>query len=394
MACADEGHYIYNGTKRLRCGYTTGSCATMAAMAATQLMLGHACPPRVRLMTPAGLAVEADVVDPRLETDGSAVCGIVKDGGDDADATDGMLICARVSASSRTEGPVVAIDGGEGIGRVTMPGLDQPVGNAAINSTPRLMISEQLERLASELGFAGRLDVCVFAPEGERVGAHTFNPSMGVVGGISILGTSGIVRPMSEKALIDSIELEVRQKAALGHRDLVLVPGNYGADHAKGLPELEGLSRVSFSNFLGEALDMCANHGFERVVVVGHSGKLVKVAGGIMNTHSRMADCRDEIVCAHAAMAGASTDLARRLMACATTDAAMGLLKEAGLYERVCETLTQAVVDHLERRVAGAYEVGCIMFSKALGELGRGQGTNELIGRMRACEGLEPRTVV
>lgn len=313
QADAAGSHYIFNGTKRLRCGYTTGSCAAMAAQAATRGLLSGSVPARVGLVTPSGLRVDADVLDADVAEGGSAArAAIRKDGGDDADSTDGMLVYARVGRAARAEGePRVRIEGGRGIGIVRKPGLDQPVGAAAINSTPRRMIAEEVVRACDELGYDGGIDVVIYAPTGAEVGAKTFNPHMGVEGGISILGTSGIVRPMSERALVASIELEIRQKAAEGARDLVLVPGNYGADHVRELAELDGLAEVSFSNFLGEALDAAANHGFQRVLVVGHSGKLAKVAGGVMNTHSRVADCRCEIVCAHAAIAGASTACCR-----------------------------------------------------------------------------------
>ncbi|WP_293819981.1 cobalt-precorrin-5B (C(1))-methyltransferase CbiD [uncultured Parolsenella sp.] len=392
QADAAGSHYIFNGTKRLRCGYTTGSCAAMAAQAATRGLLSGSVPARVGLVTPSGLRVDADVLDADVAEGGSAArAAIRKDGGDDADSTDGMLVYARVGRAARAEGePRVRIEGGRGIGIVRKPGLDQPVGAAAINSTPRRMIAEEVVRACDELGYDGGIDVVIYAPTGAEVGAKTFNPHMGVEGGISILGTSGIVRPMSERALVASIELEIRQKAAEGARDLVLVPGNYGADHVRELAELDGLAEVSFSNFLGEALDAAANHGFQRVLVVGHSGKLAKVAGGVMNTHSRVADCRCEIVCAHAAIAGASTACCRAIMSAATTDACMGILADEGLLEAVCRSLMDAIGEHIDHRAAGAFETGAIMFSKRYGEFGRTRGCNELIAAMRASAGLPP----
>lgn len=392
QADAAGSHYIFNGTKRLRCGYTTGSCAAMAAQAATRGLLGGSVPARVGLVTPSGLRVDADVLDAAVAEDGStARAAIRKDGGDDADSTDGMLVYARVRRGARAEGePRVRVEGGQGIGIVRKPGLDQPVGAAAINSTPRRMIAEEVTRACDELGCDGGIDVVIYAPTGAEVGAKTFNPHMGVEGGISILGTSGIVRPMSERALVASIELEIRQKAAEGARDLVLVPGNYGADHVRELAELDGLAEVSFSNFLGEALDAAANHGFRRVLVVGHSGKLAKVAGGVMNTHSRVADCRCEIVCAHAATAGASTACCRSIMAAATTDACMGILADEGLLGAVCRSLMDAIGEHVDRRAAGSFETGAIMFSKRYGEFGRTRGCNDLIAAMRTSAGLPP----
>ena len=381
-------HYVMTGTKRLRCGYTTGSCAAMAAGAATTGLLTGTIPQRAQIKTPAGIAVEADVLEAAILDDGArAVAAVRKDGGDDVDATDGMLVFAEVSFADAAAATVV-VDGGGGIGRVTKPGLDQPVGNAAINSTPRQMIAEQVVRARDAAGSTRALAVTIFAPEGARIGAKTFNPHMGIEGGISILGTTGIVWPRSITALIDSIKLEIRQNAALGRKDLVLMPGNYGKAFFDATPELAGFSHVEYANYLGEALDACATEGFERVLVVGHSGKLAKVAGGIMDTHSRTADCRCEIICAHAACAGASTAVARELMDCSTTDACLDVLQREGLLADVCDSLMEAIGEHVCRRAAGAFEVEAIMFSKQHGELGRTAGANDLIGRMRAASGL------
>lgn len=384
-------HFVVTGAKRLRCGYTTGSCAAMAAGAATTGLFRGDIPARARIATPAGIAVDADVLERGIAPDGSwASCAVRKDGGDDVDATDGMLVYARVERDAQGAPGDVRVDGGEGIGRVTQPGLDQPVGAAAINSTPRRMIDEQVREARAGAGVDDALLVTVYAPEGERVAPKTFNRHLGITGGISVLGTTGIVWPRSVAALIDSIKLEIRQKAAQGMRDLVLVPGNYGRDFAAATPELDGLPHVEFANFLGEALDACATDGYERVLVVGHSGKLAKVAGGIMNTHSRTADCRCEIICAHAACAGASTEVARELMGCSTTDACLDVLAREGLLGQVARSLTDAIGDHVSRRAAGAFETEAIMFSKQHGELGRTAGADDLIGRMRASLGLEP----
>lgn len=384
--------YVYTGTTRLRCGFTTGSCAAMAAAAATELLLTGTAPTRERLLTPLGVSVEADVVNPHQEDGGRAAsCGICKDAGDDVDVTDNIEVRARVelvqTPAQRPETgqtpPAITIDGGEGVGRVTKPGLEQPVGAAAINSVPRRMIAE---RVRSVLDAHGRGDagarVTVTVPEGAAVAAKTFNPHLGVVGGISILGTTGIVEPRSLRALRESVELEIRQVAALGNRCLVIVPGNYGSDFADAMPEIARAPRVACSNFIGAALDEAARDGFERVLVVGHIGKLVKVAGGIMDTHSRVADARVEIVCAHAALAGAARGTAARIMAAATTDACLDILEEEGgvpLLQATMASLTAALGEHLARRVAGSYEVGAIWFSKQRGELGRTAAADDII---------------
>lgn len=388
--------YVWSGTRRLRCGYTTGSCAAMAAGVAARMLLGEPPPPAARLMTPSGVLVQADVEQAVLDSwDGApaASCGVRKDAGDDVDATDGLLVCARVrrlpegEAGAYDPRDLPVIDGGRGVGRVTLPGLDQPVGAAAINSVPRAMIAEQVRLACADHGREPLLQVEVYVPGGEEAASKTFNASLGVVGGISILGTSGIVEPMSVAALRDSIDLEISQRAAQGARGLVLVPGNYGEQFAATLPELAGIARVSCSNYVGHALDCCARHKVGRVLLVGHVGKLAKVAGGVMETHSRTADCRVEVICAHAACCGAPADLARRLMACATTDACLDELDRAGLLAPVCSSLGTALQARLEARAAGAFEVGAVMFSRARGELCRTPGVDGLARLMRADAG-------
>ena len=359
--------YIRSGQRMLRCGYTTGTCAALAAAGAAELLLtGHA-PEMVGLRTPAGVPVEVPLAE-RRKGDGFALCAVVKDGGDDPDVTDGLLIQARVERT----GAGITIHGGPGVGRVTKPGLDRPVGEAAINTVPRQMITEAVERVRSETGYTGGLAVTVSVPGGEAAAARTFNPALGVEGGISILGTSGIVEPMSEAAIVDTIALETRQAAAAGNDRLLLTPGNYGMDFLNRFPGLSAVPRVKCSNFPGEAIDIAALAGFREILLVGHIGKLVKLAGGIMNTHSRNADCRRELFCAHAALAGAGQAVCRALMEQVTTDGCIAVLDRAGLREPVLESLLAATQTHLDRR-AGGPALGAVVFSNEYGLLGMTQ---------------------
>ena len=290
-------HYVLSGGRRLRCGYTTGTCAALAAAGAVRLLLTGAPPASVSLETPRGITVEVPLESCSLER-GRASCAVRKDGGDDIDATAGLLVFAH---AERQDAPGTVIEGGEGVGRVTKPGLDQPVGAAAINRVPRQMIREAAAAVCGELGYGGGLRITVSVPGGREAAKRTFNPELGIEGGISILGTSGIVEPMSLRALADTVSLEIRQAAALGSRHIILTPGNFGLDFlsAQGLDRL-GVPVVKCSNFIGDALDACAGSGFETVLLAGHIGKLGKLSGGIMNTHSRFADCRTELFCAHA----------------------------------------------------------------------------------------------
>lgn len=372
-------HYIRSGQRLLRCGYTTGTCAALAARGATELLLSGTAPRTVCLTTPKGWPVQVLPQFCRMEVDG-ALCGIQKDAGDDCDITDGMTIVAAVS---RTDIPGVLIDGGEGVGRVTRPGLDQPVGAAAINTVPRRMIAQAVQEVCRRLGYTNGMKVEIRIPGGAEAARKTFNPKLGVEGGLSVLGTSGVVEPMSEQALVDTLALEIRQAAAQSRR-LILTPGNYGTDflHAQGLDKL-GVPVVKCSNFIGDALDMAVAEGFEQLLLVGHIGKLVKLAGGVMNTHSRYADCRTELICAHAAVCGAGQALCAALLAAPTTDACLELLDEAGLRQAVLERLLTAIAGHLQRRAGDACQVGALLFSNQYGPLGLTDTAKEILAQWK-----------
>ena len=374
-------HYIRSGRRLLRCGYTTGTCAALGAAGAARLLLTGRAPESVGLRTPKGIVVEVAPRFCRATADG-AECAIVKDGGDDVDATTGLPVIAAVALcpdAPRT----VTIDGGAGVGRVTKPGLDQPVGAAAINHVPRQMIPEALLREADAVGYGGGFAVVISIDGGAEAARRTFNPHIGVDGGLSVLGTSGIVEPMSQQALLDTLQLEIHQ-AALKSKRLILAPGNYGLDYlASHLPELREIPIVKISNFVGEALDMAAAEQFGELLLVGHVGKLVKLAGGIMNTHSKQADCRTELFCAHAAICGADAATCRALLDAATTDACLDILAEAGLKAPVMASLLDAVQAHLDRRAAGAFEVGAVLFSNQAGPLGQTKTADALLKKWR-----------
>ena len=364
--------YINVGTKRMRCGYTTGTCAAAAARAAAELLLNGELVPAVTVSTPAGIDVVVEVEE-HDSGNGWAQCAVQKDSGDDPDVTNGALVYARVEFCDK---PGITIDGGIGVGRVTREGLDQPVGAAAINSTPRRMIAEQVEQVASPSD--GGLLVTISIPAGVELAAKTFNPRLGIEGGISVLGTGGIVRPMSEDALISSIELEMKTLRARGVTDLLVVPGNYGRDFACGQLDLDMDQAVSCSNYFGATLDAAVVLGFDRVLIVGHIGKMAKVAGGIMNTHSRVADCRVEVLAAHAALVGAPQEVVASIMEAATTDAALDALIACGLSEATMVSLMERLADKLAHRSAGVVQVEAIVFSNVHGVLGKTPGADEL----------------
>ena len=354
--------------RRLRCGYTTGSCAAAAAQAAAHALLTGEEAAVSRLTTPSGVELLLPVEE-TLRRPGWARCAVRKDGGDAPDVTHGALVLAAVELLERGgEGVRVLLEGGEGVGRVTLPGLEQPVGEAAINRVPREMIREAVASAAGKAGFAGALRVTVSVPGGAELARRTFNPRLGILGGISILGTSGIVEPMSREALTASIRAELRVLAAAGERGVVLTPGNYGRGFLRGR-ELPDRLAVKCSNFLGDALDAALELGFDRVLLAGHLGKMVKLAGGIMNTHSRQGDCRMELFTAHAALAGAGRETARSLMSAPTTPAALDILEDAGLLEPVLRSLGERMGEVLACRAGEGVRTGALAYTQERGIL-------------------------
>ena len=282
--------------------------------------------------------------------------------------------------------PGVTIDGGVGVGRHTKPGLDQPAGAAAINSTPRRMIARELETAAAAHGYAGGFTAVISVPAGVELAKRTFNPRLGIVGGISILGTGGIVRPMSEAALMETTAAELSALYAGGCRHVLVTPGNYGEDFSRDVLGLSLRDWAMCSNYVGDAIDRAAALGFESFLLVGHLGKLIKVAGGAMNTHSHTADGRRETLTAHAALCGADRELAARLFGCLTTDEAIPLLDEAGLREAVMASIAGALSACLHRRAGEGMAIEALFFSNRYGILGQTAGAAALLERHRAAD--------
>ena len=369
--------YITKGGKRLRLGYTPGSCAAAAAKAAAWMLLTGRRKENITLMTPKGIELRLEVLEIAMEP-GRVRCAIRKDSGDDPDVTRDTLIFAEVTFS---DAPGIAIDGGEGIGRVTKRGLDQPMGNAAINSVPRKMIRENMEEVCRTADYGGGLKVVISAPDGEKLAQKTFNPRLGIVGGISVLGTTGIVEPMSEQALVDTIRVELRTKRAAGADYVLLTPGNYGREFINMDLAIDASRAVQVSNFIGDALELCAELGFKGALLIGHIGKLVKLAGGMMNTHSKYGDCRMEILAAHAGALGLRSERAAELLECATCDDAIRILKEENLYEATFERVLERMAFQLQRKGGEGLETGLMTFSRVYGFLGETDNAPELLRR-------------
>lgn len=283
-----EQAFVWKDQKQLRMGYTTGSCAAAAAKAAARMLFTGEEIRQVSLMTPKGIQLYLDVEDISCSQD-RVSCAIRKDAGDDPDVTDQVLVYAEVS---KIEGNEILLNGGIGVGRVTRKGLEQKIGDAAINKVPRAMIREAVEGEKIRFGYSGGLSVIISIPAGVQLAKKTFNPRLGIEGGLSVLGTTGIVEPMSEKALTDTIFLEMKMLRENGNQYCYLVPGNYGSDFLRETLGYDGNLAVKCSNYIGESIDYAVRLGMEGVLLIGHVGKLIKVAAGVMNTHSRQADCR------------------------------------------------------------------------------------------------------
>lgn len=369
-----EDSYVIRNNKRLRRGYTTGSCAAAAAKAAAHMLLGKEWVEEVRLMTPKGILLNLEVLDVTRGEDWVS-CAIRKDGGDDPDVTNGILVYARVE--KRAE-PGILLDGGIGVGRVTKPGLEQAVGSAAINKTPRQMICREAEDVCQSFGYTGGLSIIISIPEGVEAAKKTFNPRLGIVGGISVLGTSGIVEPMSEAALIESIRVEMNMRLAEGAEYLLITPGNYGETFLKEQMELDLSSFMKCSNFVGETIDMAVDGGVKGILFVAHIGKFIKVAGGIMNTHSRCADARAELMAAAAIHAGAEYGVVKEILNTITTEEALGLIKGAGLLEPAMEWMTGRIHYYLNHRAYDRVKIGAVVFSNEYGLLGETDYAAEL----------------
>ena len=369
--------YTYVNNKRLRRGHTTGTCAAAASKAAAEAVLSGRPVDRVTIATPKGITLELPVEDLSFDST-HARCAVRKDGGDDIDATHGTLVYSDVTLTESG----IDIDGGKGVGRVTRRGLDQPPGNAAINRVPRAMIKEALEDVASSFSYGGGFSAVISVPEGEEIAGKTFNPRLGIVGGISILGTSGIVEPMSETALIDTVKTEMNLRAAEGNRVLLVVPGNYGKDFSDNIPGIDADFAVKCSNFVGEMLDHACELGVD-IVLVSNLGKMVKLAAGIMNTHSRNADARMEVLAANAAVAGASMETVQKIMECISTDDALEVLDAERLIPKVCEVMMPKIEYHMNHRTGGAIRTSAVMFSSVYGLLGKTSLADGMLDEVR-----------
>ncbi len=315
---------VWHRGKAYRKGYTTGSCATAAAKVAALMVMRQQAIHQVSIVTPSGIELQLAVEQVSVEPS-QAIAAVRKDGGDDVDATHGMLIFAKVSLLP--EGCEIVIEGGAGIGVVTRKGIGLEVGEAAINKTPRHTITQAVrEAIGPQLG--ARVEI--FAPEGAERAKRTYNARLGIQGGISIIGTTGIVTPMSEESWKRSLAIELEQKRASGLEQVIMVPGNHGERFVEQQLLLPTNALVTMSNFVGYMLQEAQRLGFGQVVLAGHIGKLVKVAAGVFHTHSHIADGRMETLVTHLALLNAPHELLKQVYHCVSTEEALELIDQAG----------------------------------------------------------------
>lgn len=375
----------------MRYGFTTGSCAAAASKAAAYMLLTGKLKQDITIQTPKGIVFHAEILE-ITRGEKEVTCAVRKDGGDDPDITTGALIFSTVRIGNQIKKSVtesdealeqkkaeILIDGGTGVGRVTKPGLDQPVGNAAINHVPREMIAKEVQEVCTLADYTGTLEIIISVPTGENLAEQTFNPRLGIVGGISILGTSGIVEPMSSQALLDTIKVELNQKKAEGYPVAAVSPGNYGLDFMKNTYHYDLDRSVKCSNFIGDTIDMAIAAGFEKMLLTGHIGKLVKVAGGIMNTHSKEGDCRMELLVAAGVRNQVPYPVLDEILQCVTTEEAVRKLEACGKKDAVMQDLLAKIMFYLKKRAAGKIQIEVILYSNEFGELAKSEGAEAFL---------------
>lgn len=354
----------------LKYGLTTGATAAAAAKAAA-IAITHEPVDRVVIPTPIGLRFEMPVKASKKIDVNSAQAVAVKDAGQDIDATDKMEIVATVRL---TDDGKITIRSGVGVGVVTKSGLQVPIGEGAINPVPRAMITEAVKEVLP----AGKgAEIIISAPEGANIAKKTMNDKLGVKGGISILGTTGVVKPLSLEACRRSLVPQIDVAIAKGYKRILYVPGNIGERIAKekfGVPED---AIVQTGDFVGYMLDKAVEKGVKEIIVLGHSGKLVKVAARLFNTHHKVGDARNEVVASYAGAAGVDQKTIKALLEANTTDEATEILRQVNLVEPTYDLIAERVHKQVSDRVENKIKISVIIVAMDGKVLGMGTNAKE-----------------
>jgi cobalt-precorrin-5B (C1)-methyltransferase len=338
----------------LKYGITTGATAAAAAKAAaTAIVVGPV--DRVVIPTPIGLRFELSVKNSRKLSADSAMAIVVKDAGQDIDATDKMEIIATVKLTNDGK---ITIRSGEGIGVVTKAGLQVPIGEGAINPVPRAMITDAVkEILPADKG----AEVTISAPEGAHITKKTTNDKLGIKGGISILGTTGVVKPLSLEACRRSMVPQIDVAIAKGYKRLIFVPGSIGERIAKEKFSAPEDAIVQTCDFVGYMLDKAVEKGIKEIIFIGHPGKLVKVAARLFNTHHKVGDARNEVVASYAGAAGATQKTIQKLLEANTTDEATEILRHVNLIESTYNLIAERVHKQVNDRVENKIKISVVI---------------------------------
>lgn len=384
--------FVYVDGKKYRRGYTTGSCATAASKAAVYMLLSQKKTESINIDTPKGIPLSIDIHDISI-SENRVSCSVIKDGGDDIDATNGMKIYADAefvekespgkivekSESKETfsfEGDGFAVFSGEGIGIITRKGLSHEPGYPAINPVPQNMISKEVSSIIS--GNERFIKITLSAPEGKKIAEKTFNPRLGIEGGISIIGTTGIVEPMSDEGWKKSLSLELNMKRELGMDSIIMVPGNHGEAFIRENTGKELSCVVRTSNFIGYMLMEAKRMGFKNILLAGHIGKFVKLSAGIFNTHSRNADARAEILVSNLALEGADIEILKKVDSCLTAEESVAIIKEYG-YDRVFDNIAEKCRKRAMQYTDGEMNIGVFVFDMEKNILGKSSNAEDML---------------
>lgn len=359
--------------KKMRSGITTGTCAAAATKAALMAWLGT-FPEALEVISPQGIQIRVKIETCETMMDGGRAT-VIKDAGDDPDVTHGTLLISEVKVE---KGIPTILKAGVGVGIVTKPGMSVAVGEPAINSGPRKMILQVVKEMVPE-GYGAVVTISI--PDGERLAKRTLNPTLGIVGGLSIIGTTGIVEPMSEDGFKNSLSPQINMVKALGYDQVVFAPGKIGQDIAIQRYGIPAETVIQTSNFIGHMLESAVQYNMKKVLLFGHLGKLVKVAAGIFHTHNRMADARLETLAAYMAAAGAPQEAILGILACTTTEGAMPIIAQ---YELQCiyQTLAERASARAMRYVFGDLTVGTVIVTLQGDILGLDDTAREIGGSL------------